>query len=149
MKKTIKATIIKAIDFTRSPRGESIRYIIIGGCTTLVDYCTHYVLSIFLNIDFNVSNFVSTSLAIVFAYITNKYIVFGNRTSNFRDFIIEFFKFIGSRLFTLGIEIGAGYLFVTIMGQYSLIGKVEAIVIVIIVNYFLSKFLVFRNKPSK
>jgi putative flippase GtrA len=48
----------------------------------------------------------------------------------------------------MGIEIGGGFLFVEVFRQNSLLGKAEAIIIVVIVNYFLSKFLVFRRKEK-
>jgi putative flippase GtrA len=46
----------------------------------------------------------------------------------------------------MAVEIGGVQLFVAVLRQNSLLGKAEAIVIVIILNYILSKFLVFRKK---
>ncbi len=145
----IKALIQKAMDYISSSRGEAVRYVVIGGCTTLIDYASFYLMDRILLIDLTVSNVTSTVLAILFAYVANKFYVFKCRSGCFSDFLIEFLKFIGSRLFTMVVEIGGVHLFVVIIGQKSLIGKAEAIVIVIILNYIFSKFLVFRKKRNE
>lgn len=150
MIKKIKATIQKTIEFIKSPRGESVRYIIIGGCTTFVDYAIYFLMDTVLQIDITVSNITSTALAIIFAYVTNKLYVFASRTTTRQELYTEFMKFIGSRLATMLLEIGGVFLFVNILGQDSNLGKAETIVIVVIANYFLSKFLVFRkNKQAQ
>lgn len=146
----LKATIQKTIDLVKSPRGETIRYIIIGGCTTFVDYAIYYLMDTILHLNVTVSNITSTALAILFAYVTNKLFVFVSRTATTQELIAEFVKFIGSRLATMLLEVGGVFLFVNILGQDSNLGKAETIVIVIIVNYFLSKFIVFRkNKQTQ
>lgn len=145
----IKALIRKSAGFIRSPRGETIRYIIIGGCTTVVDYASFFLMDRVMHLDFTFSNIASTSLAIIFAYLTNKLYVFESCTDSIPEFFAEFIKFICSRLFTMAIEIGCVHLFVIIMRQNSLLGKAEAIVIVVIINYILSKFLVFRKKRDR
>jgi putative flippase GtrA len=143
-------TILKRInEFLKSQRGEAVRYVIIGGCTTLVDYLSYQLMVAFLHVGVTASNVVSTVLAILFAYVTNKLIVFNSRTSCFAELALEFFKFIVSRLFTMMLELGGVYLFVTFLGQDYRLGKAETIVIVIIVNYVLSKLVVFRKTPSK
>ena len=141
----LKASFNKTIEFLKSPRGETIRYIFIGGCTTLFDYVTYELMIIVLHMDVNVSNAVSAALAILFAYVTNKLLVFFSRTSTFAALAAEFLKFIVSRLFTFILEYAGVKLFVDILGQDHRLGKAETIVVVIIVNYILSKLIVFRK----
>jgi putative flippase GtrA len=126
-----------------------VRYIVIGGCTTAIDYASFYLMERVLCLDLTFSNIVSTALAILFAYVTNKLYVFQCRTSCLSELAAEFFKFIASRLFTMAVEIAGVQLFAVVLGQNSLLGKAEAIVIVIILNYILSKFLVFRKQREK
>lgn len=132
----------------KGPRGESLRYIIIGGCTTLIDYLAYYGMVLYLHIDVHVSNVGSATLAILFAYVTNKFFVFVSHTSSFAEHIMEFLKFIASRLFTLILEFAGVKFFVDILGQDFRIGKAETIVVVIIANYFLSKYIVFRKNTQ-
>ena len=54
-------------------------------------------------------------------------------------------KFVGARLATMVIEVGGVFLTVNIIGQDAMIGKLETQVIVIVGNYFISKFLVFKD----
>jgi len=135
--------------FLRGPRGEAIRYLAVGGCTTLIDYGVFYLMTVYLRQDVTLSNVVSVSVAIVFAYITNKVVVFRSNTARFRQFLLESARFLGARLATMALEVGAVYLFVNVIGQNEQLGKVEAIVLVIIANYVLSKFFVFRKVQEK
>ncbi len=145
----MKSLVQKAADFVRGPSGETVRYIVIGGCTTAIDYASFYLMERVLRLDLTFSNIASTALAILFAYVTNKLYVFECRTSCLSELAAEFFKFIASRLFTMAVEIAGFHLFVVVLGQNSMLGKAEAIVIVILLNYILSKFLVFRKKGDK
>ena len=149
MIKTLKCTLDKTIEFLKSPRGETIRYIFIGGCTTLFDYVTYQVMIVWLHMGVTVSNIVSAALAILFAYVTNKLIVFFSRTSSFAELAAEFLKFIVSRLFTFILELAGVKLFVDMLGQDYRLGKAETIVVVIIVNYILSKLIVFRKSGRR
>jgi putative flippase GtrA len=149
MIKTMKTTLQKTVDFLKSPRGETVRYIIIGGCTTLVDYLSYQVMIALLHMGITVSNVVSTALAILFAYVTNKLFVFFSRTSGFSELAVEFLKFLVSRAFTFVLEIVGVKLLVDTLGQDYRLGKAETIVIVIIVNYILSKLIVFKKNTEK
>jgi putative flippase GtrA len=144
----LRQLVISALEYFNGPRGEKLRYLFIGGCTTLVDYATYFVMTAVFGLGVTASNVVSVSVAIIFAYVTNKYIVFQSRSNSLRDILSESLKFLASRLFTMALEIGGVYLFVNIMGQHKQLGKIEAIIIVIIVNYFFSKFFVFTAKDG-
>ncbi len=139
--------IKRAITFIKSPRGETVRYIIIGGCTTAVDYLTYHAMLDWLSFSVTASSVTSTALAIVFAYITNKLFVFVSKTGSFGALAAEFGRFMASRLVTFGLEVGGVYLLVNILEQNEYLGKIASIIVVIIVNYILSKFIVFR--PGK
>ena len=144
----LRTFLKRTYEFLKSPRGEAVRYVIIGGCTTLVDYVTYQVMIAYLHIGITVSNVVSTVLAILFAYVTNKFIVFLSRSASFSELAVEFLKFTVSRLFTMLLEFGGVYLLVNIVGQDYRLGKAETIVIVIIVNYALSKLFVFKKNTA-
>lgn len=148
MIREFKTRIIKTIEFTKSTRGESIRYIFIGGCTTLVNFVIFALMTKFLHINITVSNVTSIAASILFAYIANKLFVFRSCCRSFFTLMFEFVKFVGSRLLTMAVEVGGVLLFVNIVGQDSLVGKTETMIIVIIGNYFISKYIVFRIKPD-
>ena len=97
-----------------------------------------------------ISNVISIVLSILFAYVTNKLFVFHSKTNSFKELLYEMGKFIGARIATLVIEVGGVWLAVSVIGQDKMIGKLETQVLVVIGNYFISKFLVFTgNKEDK
>ncbi len=131
--------------------GEIIRYLFIGGCTTLVSLVSKYLL-LFTVLDadnalqLQLSVFISWVLSVLFAYVTNRLFVF---KSDNRNIIKEMATFISSRVATLVLESGVLWFFITFLGFSSdmnvIIWSLVAQVLVIIVNYFLSKFLVFSK----
>lgn len=124
---------------------EVLRYIIVGGCTTLVNLVVFTMMCKIMLIDVTISNFVSVIISILFAYVTNKIFVFRSKCSNLHELVSEAMKFIGARLLTMVIEVGGVFLLVNIIGQDELIGKLETQVIVLVSNYIISKFLVFKG----
>ena len=144
----LKMTLIKTLEFLKSPRGESIRYLFIGGCTTLVNFILFALMTKLLHMNVTISNVISISISILFAYVTNKLFVFLSHCSKLTALLLEFVKFVGSRLVTMAFEVGGVLLFVNILGQDSLVGKLETQIIVIVGNYFISKFIVFTKKKT-
>lgn len=147
--------IIKKI--TALPKnGEAIRYIIIGVCTTLVNFVLftlfNYLfalLGIEKEVSVTVSNLLSVILSILFAYITNKRFVFRSHCDSRRDVFFEFVKFVGARGITMLIEVGGVFVMFNLIGINEMISKLVTQVIVIIGNYFISKLLVFKNNPTR
>lgn len=123
---------------------EAFRYVFVGGCTTLVNLVVFTVMEKFLGIDVTISNITSIAISILFAYITNKIFVFQSHCHNLKEVYLEACKFIGARLLTMFIEVGGVYFLVNIIGQDALIGKLETQIIVLVSNFFISKFLVFK-----
>ena len=124
---------------------EAMRYIVIGALTTLVNFSLFALMTRALNIDVTVSNITSIAVSILFAFVTNKLIVFRHKSSTRTELLSEFLKFVGARLFTMALEVGFVLLAVDVLKQDELLGKLAAQVLVIIGNYFISKFLVFRR----
>ena len=124
---------------------EGVRYVIVGGLTTLVNFGVFAVMHRVLKIDVTVSNVTSISISILFAYAANKLVVFKRHCDTRVELVLEFIKFVGSRLFTMAIEVGAVWLFVDILVLNALVGKAASQVLVIILNYIISKLIVFRG----
>lgn len=129
-------------------RGEAFRYIIIGGCTTLVNFLVYTFMCKVLFIDVTVSNVTAIVISILFAYVTNKKIVFRSHCKNLYELFLEFVKFVGARLLTMLLEVGGVFLLVNIIGQDPVVGKLETQIFVIVGNFFISKYLVFRLKKE-
>lgn len=127
-----------------------MRYVFFGGCTTLVNLISFYVLRK-LRVGLNIANVISIILAILFAYVVNSRFVFQDKCQTLADHIRPFCKFISARLMTMVIEVGGVWLLVAKLGMNDMVGKFATQFIVLILNYVFSKFFVFTTgkKNSK
>ena len=124
---------------------EVILYVLFGVLTTLINLGTFYLLSNILKWNENISNIIAILLSILVAYFTNKDIVFHSSANTFKQKIMQFIKFMAGRAFTMFVEWGGcALLFLTPIPQ--MITKFVMTVIVVILNFFISKFFAFRNK---
>ena len=128
---------------------ETITYIIFGVLTTAVNYVTYYLLYKFTALDAIIYNTIAWAVSVVFAFITNKLFVFESKSWKIQTVLLEFFPFVGARILSLLLEEAFLLLTVNVMGIHELIAKIIISVVVVIVNYFASKFLIFRNKKNK
>ena len=127
-----------------------VRYVFFGGCTTLVNLISFYVLRK-LRVGLNIANVISIILAILFAYVVNSRFVFQDKCQTLADHIRPFCKLISARLMTMVIEVGGVWLLVANLGLKDMVGKFATQFIVLILNYVFSKFFVFTTgkKNSK
>lgn len=127
--------------------GEIIRYVIVGGLTTIVSLLSYYICVLtFLNPDepvqLQIANVISWICAVAFAFTTNRKIVFKSSDGNkFQQFV----RFVGARLTTLIIDMASMALMVSIIHLNDKIAKIIVQFIVFALNYIFSKFFVFRK----
>ena len=129
-------------------RNQGIRYIFFGGCTTMVNLVSFFILRK-LKVELNIANIISIILAILFAYVVNSKYVFQDKCETLKDHVQPFCKFVSARLITMVIEVGGVWLLVSVMGLNDMIGKFLTQFIVLILNYVFSKFFVFTTGKSK
>lgn len=123
-----------------------LKYIFFGGCATLVNLGSYYIIRIVSDIDINVANTISVCIAILFAYFTNSRFVFESKAVTFKDKFSEFTKFIGARLLTMVVEVGGVWLMVDMLRINDYLSKFLIQFIVLALNYVFSKFLIFTKK---
>ncbi len=124
---------------------EVIFYGLFGILTTVINIGIFYLLSNFIHLEENLSNNIAIITAVLFAYFTNRKLVFNSTASNFREKLAEFGKFILGRLFTMVIESAGFFLLFNVLHIQELISKTTITVIVIILNFFISKFFAFKK----
>lgn len=133
---------------------EQILYLVFGVATTGVNIIVTYVLSLLTGQDSGNAAINATAwfFAVLFAYITNKLFVFESKSWEWKKALREGLSFFGSRVFTgifdvflPGILIRIG-LAQTLFGVKGFLAKIIASVLVIVLNYILSKLFVFRKK---
>lgn len=121
------------------------RYTFIGGLTTIVSFGTYWLLAYPANMDPNIANIISVICAVIFAYITNKKFVFRSRCHSIKELFVESLSFFSSRAITMGIEIAGLFLLYSYMKVDAMVSKIIVTIIVLILNYLLSQFLVFKE----
>lgn len=123
-----------------------INYAIFGVLTTVVNYVSFWLFSDFIHLGTVPANILAWVVSCTFAYITNKIWVFESKEKTSRGILKEVTAFFASRLATLGVETVMMWFFVDVMSYNKFIIKLIANVFVIILNYVLSKLVVFRKK---
>ncbi len=124
---------------------EIILYVFFGGLTTVVSVGSFIAFVELLGIHPLIANALSWILAVGFAYVTNRKWVFGSQTKG-KSIWAEVCSFYGGRLMTLGLEEALLLIFGFWLGMNAKVVKLAAQVVVLISNYILSKFLIFRKK---
>lgn len=123
---------------------EAFLYLVMGGLTTLVNIVSFYFLDEYTTTNLAISATVANILAIIFAYFSNKLWVFERIEKDAKGTVKEIVLFLGFRGVSLGIDVGLTVLMVSIFGIKALLAKIIANVVVVIVNYAASKWLIFK-----
>lgn len=122
-----------------------LKYIFLGGCATLVNLCSYYILRMTTDLNINTANVISVFLAMMFAYFTNSRFVFESKAVLFKDKFREFVKFVSARLVTMVVEVGGVWLMSDIIHMNDYIAKFIIQFIVLVLNYVFSKCFVFKK----
>lgn len=142
---------------------ELILYVLFGGFTTVVNLAVFWLLNqVIGETAYLVNNVIAWFCAVVFAYVTNKLWVFESKSWAFKVIIKEVPEFFLARVFSLLVEEGGLWFFVEIMEfdklsfnlfgfeiTGKLIAKLVLAVIVVILNYIFSKFVIFAKKKKR
>ena len=141
---------------------ELVSYVFWGVMTTVVNYVTYFLLTEGLQIYYLSSNVIAWAVSVLFAYFVNKLYVFQSRNWAWRVALRELWQMAASRVFTLGLETAILWFFVDTLhfgdaviqltADISIHGdavvKLAANVVVVVVNYVLSKFIIFKKNPD-
>lgn len=123
-----------------------ILYLIFGGITTIINILTYAIGYQILGLGNVMSNTIAWLFAVIIAYITNKLWVFESRSLNNKNLVHELMSFFSCRIITGGIDLIIMYVSVDRMHFNPIIMKIVANFIVIVSNYFASKYLIFNRK---
>ena len=127
---------------------EIINYLIVGVLTTVVSLVTYYICTFtFLDpkvaLELQAANIISWICSVIFAFITNRKFVFKSKN---KKILKEVSSFVASRIATLVMDMGLMFLGVTILKLNDKLIKLIVQVIVIVLNYILSKLFVFKKQ---
>ncbi len=135
-----------------SKRREVTMYLLFGVIVTLANWITYSLLVVCTPASVTISNFIAWVVAVVIAFLTNKFFVFENKGNSPKIILLEALLFLGMRvatgifeifLPTLLIWLGLNQSLFEIDGFYA---KLIVSIIVVVLNYILSKLVVFSKK---
>ncbi len=121
-------------------------YLVFGVLTTLVNYLVYIPVYNFLGFSAAVSNVIAWFAAVAFAYVTNKPFVFKSHDWSAKVVVPELTKFVSCRIASGAAETLILLITVDILNWNGNLWKLVTSVLVVILNYFASKFLVFGKK---
>lgn len=125
----------------RTALAETFRYLVFGLLTVAVNLITYHLLQIVISP--LAANTIAFFTAVFFAYWTNSSFVFKTVISK-----KGFFKFVGMRIGTLAIDDG-GMMLLLSWGWDDLSSKCVVNVVIIAINYLVSKLLIFRKENAE
>ena len=138
-------------------------YILVGGLTTLVSLIFQMLPTALFNavhmangLNTGLSTTISWIFAVTFAFFTNKKYVFKSETHTRAAFWREFYMFYGARLVTYFLELAimelGNHFFATVHGEIitwrSLLVKIAAQIVILILNYIFSKLVIFKKRED-
>lgn len=125
-----------------------LSYLFFGGLTTLVNYLVYLPCYNYLRFSASVSNVIAWAAAVAFAFLTNKPFVFKSHDWSAKVVLPELVKFVGCRVGSGLLETAILFITVDCLRWNGNIIKLIVSVLVVIVNYFGSKLLVFRRRET-
>ena len=120
-----------------------ILYGIFGVTTTIINVVS-YALFLFVGINVQIAVVVSWLLAVIVAYFTNRVWVFNSGAVTKLELLREFISFMLARLATLVVEMVIIWFGIQLLNQDPIVWKIIDNIVVIILNYIISKLIVFK-----
>ena len=121
-----------------------MRYLVFGALATIVNIAVFAIFDL-LHFPVLVSNTIAWVVAVIFAYLTNRYCVFNSKKTKKSEIAKELSSFITARIITLIIESIFMWITVEQLHWHSVLMKVIANVIVIVLNFVFSKLFIFKK----
>lgn len=127
---------------------EMLLYVLFGGITTIISVFTFTIVYEFFSINEHVANVISWLLAVLFAFVTNRTWVFKDTLDNNSSVLVQAISFYAGRFATLVVEELIIFVFISKLNFNAVSVKVATQVIILVLNYLVSKFFVFRQRSS-
>ncbi|MBQ1843330.1 MAG: GtrA family protein [Lachnospiraceae bacterium] len=124
-----------------------IPYLVFGILTTIVNIVAYWLCAHPLHLGIMVSTVIAWVLSVLFAYVTNRKWVFHSEAAGVA-IIREILSFYGARLATGLLDMLFMFIFADRLGLNDTVIKICSNVVVVILNYIFSKFLIFRHEEK-
>ena len=126
-----------------------ILYLVFGVCTTFVNVIVYSLCAHIAALSTTLSTIIAWGAAVLFAYLTNRKWVFESQAHTVPTILREMWSFLICRLAAGGLDLAIMYLCVDRLGLPDIPIKILSNLLVIILNYVASKFVIFSKKGDK
>lgn len=126
-----------------------ILYLIFGIATTIVNYLVYYIFREQMAVNYLWSNFWAWFFAVLFAFLTNKKLVFQSKTATTTAYFKEMALFYWYRILSLFLDMGLMYIMISWASFSEWTAKTITQVVVIVLNYVFSKLFIFKNSSKE
>lgn len=128
---------------------EIVRYVVAGGCTTLVNLVSFGLLRLLTDLSRSQANIIAITLAIIFAFFANKHFVFESHSKNTWHYLVEFCSFVGARILSMLVEVIGTNLLCDSFRYNEFISKIVIQAVVLVINYIFGKCFVFKKGEKR
>ena len=119
------------------------RFCIVGAIGAIIDIGGLYVLVEFISIYYLLAATMSFTVAVTNSYFLNKYWTFKNKSNNHAK---QFIGFLLVSIAGLLINLVVMYGLIEKMAVWYLLSKATASIVVLFWNFFMNKYVTFRNR---
>ena len=138
----------KCFDFYKKYK-QVFRYLFFGACTTILNTLVYGLLYEVLGIHNVISTLLSNIISVIFAFITNKLLVFESKSTATKEVLPEAVSFFGWRIATGILDIVIMFIAVDVLERNSVAWKLISNVLIIVINFIVSKWVVFKDKRKR
>ena len=142
----IKEKLKTVISWLKAHR-ELIRYVIMGGLTTVVSIGSFELFIRLIGLPWQLSKILSWILAVTFAYAGNKIYVFESKAVG-KELVREIVSFFGMRIVSLGLEYAVMWVIINLIYPNESLANICATVVVMVSNYIFSKLVIFSDRKT-
>lgn len=121
-------------------------YALFGTGTFLINFFVYSLYTEIINLSILVANAFAWLFATMFAFYTNRRWVFVSHATGVRAFFLQLGSFCTGRFLTLVIEEIMLYYLIEVQQLPNMLIKLFSQIVVIVLNFFISKWIVFRRK---
>lgn len=125
---------------------ELLLYLFFGVLAFGVSIITFALFNVNFGINELMANVFSWIITVTFAFFTNRIWVFSSPTNGVKEFLKQMSSFFGGRLITLLVEEVLLFIFITWLQFPNMIVKIIAQILVIVLNYVISKLFIFSSR---
>lgn len=124
----------------------ALLYLFFGGLAFFLNFFLFIAIDKFTSIGVFANNAICWVVCVLFQFFTNRTWVFDGRVNSAAGLAKQMAAFFAGRLFTLFAELAILAVFITWLSLPKIPVKLFAQIVVIILNYVISKLFVFRKK---